>query len=119
MEGNLHTRYREMLRLAADAQRWRILQLLGERALTVSELVELMDIEQPAVSHHLGRLRGAGLVTSRIEGRSRRYSWTRPDPGSDAGEVARLLRRLLGNGGAREPVATSPAACPPIEIHLL
>jgi DNA-binding transcriptional ArsR family regulator len=44
----------------------------GEMA--VSELVDLLGIPQPKVSHHLSILRSAHLITSRRDGRSIRYS---------------------------------------------
>ena len=46
----------------ADPTRVRILSALSVRGLCVCELVELMDLGQPAISRHLGILREAGLV---------------------------------------------------------
>jgi DNA-binding transcriptional ArsR family regulator len=50
-----------------------LLDLLQERERTVTELVEFMDMSQPAVSQHLRVLHEAGLVTYRKDGRHRVY----------------------------------------------
>ena len=42
--------------------------------LSVSEIVEKMDVSQPTVSHHLAILREAGLVTIREEGKQTFYT---------------------------------------------
>jgi ArsR family transcriptional regulator len=55
----------------ADVNRLRIVQRLAEGPATVSELIEHVGLSQPLVSWHLGRLRAAGLVTTRRNGRER------------------------------------------------
>jgi DNA-binding transcriptional ArsR family regulator len=50
-----------------------MLELLGARDRTVSELAAPFDMSQPAVSQHLRVLRDAGLVDVRKEGRHRIY----------------------------------------------
>lgn len=62
----------------ADPTRRRILRLLSDRELTVGDLAERFPVTRPAISQHLGVLRGAGLVEQRKEGRSRYYR-TRPE----------------------------------------
>lgn len=57
-----------------DETRQRILQILqteGEKC--VSDLVELFNVSQPTISHHLNFLRQANLVTSRREGKQIYY----------------------------------------------
>jgi ArsR family transcriptional regulator len=57
------------LRLAAHPVRLRILaELVRHRARCVCDLAADLRVEQPAVSHHLGVLRTAGLVLPRREG---------------------------------------------------
>jgi DNA-binding transcriptional ArsR family regulator len=46
----------------ADSTRRALLALLSERARSVSELVEALQVSQPTVSKHLRVLRQAGLV---------------------------------------------------------
>ena len=48
-----------------------ILQNEGEKC--VSELVDLFNVSQPTISHHLSFLKQANLVTSRREGKQIYY----------------------------------------------
>ena len=57
-----------MLRAAGDPTRLRLLLLLREAELTVSELVEIVGQSQPRVSRHLKLLGEAGLVERFKEG---------------------------------------------------
>ena len=59
-----------LFKLLADETRLRILDMLGARKeLCVRDLWERLGQSQPAVSHHLGLLRMAGLVDTRHEGK--------------------------------------------------
>jgi DNA-binding transcriptional ArsR family regulator len=60
----------------ADPTRRRILDLLRERELTVSELLDHFEMSQPALSQHLRVLRDARLVRCRQQGRQRLYQLT-------------------------------------------
>jgi DNA-binding transcriptional ArsR family regulator len=57
----------------AEPNRRLILDLLLERERPVSDLVEHLQVSQPAVSKHLRTLRAAGLVTSRVDAQRRLY----------------------------------------------
>ena len=57
-----------------DASRVRIAWALSKGERNVSELVELLGMSQPAVSHHLRTLRNLRLVRVRKEGRSSVYT---------------------------------------------
>jgi DNA-binding HxlR family transcriptional regulator len=57
----------------ADENRLRMIAYLGERERNVGELAELLDLSEPTVSHHLSRLREAGLVNMRAAGNQRVY----------------------------------------------
>jgi DNA-binding transcriptional ArsR family regulator len=63
----------------AEPNRRRILDLLQPRECSVGQLVERLELSQPAVSKHLRILREAGLVDVRIDAQRRLYS-VRPDP---------------------------------------
>ena len=65
--------------VVAEPNRRRILDLLLKRERTVNELVDVLDVSQPAVSKHLRVLRGAGLVESRVDAQ-RRFYRVRPEP---------------------------------------
>ncbi|MGM0594691.1 MAG: ArsR/SmtB family transcription factor [Pseudomonadota bacterium] len=59
----------ELFRAMADTTRLRCLTLLEEHdELCVCELTHALGLSQPKVSHHLGTLRKAGLVTGRKQG---------------------------------------------------
>src|SRR3977135_4453608 len=57
-----------MLRAAGDATRLRLLLLLGEAELTVSELTQILGQSQPRVSRHLKLRCDAGLLERAKEG---------------------------------------------------
>jgi DNA-binding transcriptional ArsR family regulator len=63
----------------AEPTRRRILDLLRGQEHSVSELVEMLGMSQPAVSKHLKVLRGAHLVGVRVDAQRRLYR-LRPDP---------------------------------------
>jgi DNA-binding transcriptional ArsR family regulator len=104
----------QVLRAVADPTRRRILELLGERQRSVSEIAGLFPMSRPAISKHLRVLREAGLVAERRRGRQRVYS----------SQVDRLqpLEAWLGGlrGGlapARVEVSEAPAASRPRGAH--
>jgi DNA-binding transcriptional ArsR family regulator len=63
----------------AEPHRRRLLDLLGACERSVGELVEQLQLTQPAVSKHLRVLREAGLVEVRGDAQRRLYS-VRPEP---------------------------------------
>ncbi|MCE9607524.1 MAG: metalloregulator ArsR/SmtB family transcription factor [Planctomycetia bacterium] len=64
----------ELFSLLADRTRLRILFHLSRNdELHVGGLCERLQQSQPAVSHHLSRLRSAGVLTARREGKQRFY----------------------------------------------
>ncbi|RZU77381.1 ArsR family transcriptional regulator [Micromonospora kangleipakensis] len=63
----------EMLRMLADGTRLRLMWLLSEGEYDVTALVAAVGMARPAVSQHLGKLRLAGLVSVRRDGRRALY----------------------------------------------
>ena len=57
----------------AEPNRRRILEELRAGELAVNDMVDRLDIGQPAVSKHLKVLREAGLVTMRVDKQRRQY----------------------------------------------
>jgi ArsR family transcriptional regulator, cadmium/lead-responsive transcriptional repressor len=57
----------------SDPTRVRILELLAERPLTVTELVAALGVAQGRVSSHLSCLRWCGYVEATVDGRFNRY----------------------------------------------
>jgi DNA-binding transcriptional ArsR family regulator len=82
-----------MLRLLADPTRLRLLWLLGTGEHDVSSLATTLEVARPSVSQHLAKLKLAGLVTVRREGRRALYT---------AGDrhVRRLVTEVLRTGAA-------------------
>jgi DNA-binding transcriptional ArsR family regulator len=58
----------------ADPTRLRILETLKEGEKTVSNIVDLVEIQQSGVSRHLSILQEAGFVQMRPDGQRRLYS---------------------------------------------
>src|ERR1700685_324498 len=81
-----------MLKAAGEATRLRVLALLVEAELTVSDLTEILRQSQPRLSRHLRLLAEAGLVERFREG-----SWAffrLGEHGSSADTARALMARL-------------------------
>lgn len=90
----------------ADETRLRLLGLVADRPHTGRQLADALGITQPAVSHHVEKLRRAGLVREVREGKERVYGLNRETLASiaraqlraseeetgDASDEARVLR---------------------------
>lgn len=57
-----------------DPARRQILKMLRKRDMTAGEIAAKFEMAAPSVSHHLDKLRRAGLVTSVKDGQFVRYS---------------------------------------------
>ena len=62
-----------MFRAMGDDKRLEILLLLSEKEMHVSAICEAMELNQPAVSHHLTQLRNADLVECHRRGKFKFY----------------------------------------------
>ena len=58
----------EFFKALGHPVRIRILELLSERELSVTQLLDEIDVEQPYLSQQLGVLRRGGFVATRREG---------------------------------------------------
>ncbi len=78
-------------RALGDDTRLRILRLLRDRDLYLTEIAQELDLSKPTIKHHLALLRAAGLVTITESGSVIYYS-LRPSRLDDAsGEVKHFL----------------------------
>lgn len=59
--------------VVGDPTKRKILELVRDREWCVNELVEYLEVSQPAISKHLRSLREAGLVEVRVDGQRRWY----------------------------------------------
>lgn len=64
----------ELFRAFSDTSRVRILSVIIEQEMNTSQLAELVQISESAVSHHLRGLRQMRLVKARREGKEVYYS---------------------------------------------
>ncbi len=69
----------EFLKALAHEARLVILCLLAEGEKSVSEIEQILDLRQPAVSQQLARLRADNLVDTRRDGKNIYYSLSRPE----------------------------------------
>ena len=108
----------EFYKALGDETRLKIIQMLSEREMCVCEIIDKLDMSQPAISHHLRILRQAGLVKDSREGKWIYYSlngsvFKEVFPGEDAEIIqcyAEPLKRRLANLPPSQ-VRTEPAVC--------
>src|SRR3712207_388516 len=87
----------EALRASAEETRLRILALLAEGELSVSDLTDILGQSQPRISRHLKLLVEAGLVERHREGA---YAFFRL---ADQGGGAQLVRPVLAALDGTDP----------------
>jgi ArsR family transcriptional regulator len=94
----------DLLRLLADPARLQMMAALQEAAqpVCICDFTAALGLSQPTISHHMGKLRGAGLVKVTREGI---WSFYEIAPGL-APATRDLLRSALSAGRA----AAGPAA---------
>lgn len=63
-----------LFKALADPTRRNILQLLKQKELTPSEMLEQLQVSQPTLSHHLDILKRADLIEGERDGQFIRYS---------------------------------------------
>ena len=79
--------------MLAEPTRRTILDLLRDGERPVGDLVDALDLSQPAVSKHLRVLRDAGLVDVRADAQRRLYR-LRPEPLAEVDAWLAPYRRL-------------------------
>jgi DNA-binding transcriptional ArsR family regulator len=97
-----------LLRLVSEETRHAILDELRAGERTVGQLVQALADEQSNVSHHLGTLREAGLVSARRDGRNQVYRL------ADA-EVAKVLAQVEALAARLEEVAYTSSLGLPLD----
>jgi ArsR family transcriptional regulator len=96
-----------LFKALSDPTRLRCIALLMEHdELCVCELTHALALPQPKISHHLGNLRKAGLVSDRKAGLWIHYRMN-PDLPSWVGEVLRAISKGIGRD---EPFASDVIA---------
>ncbi|KLU62508.1 HTH-type transcriptional repressor AseR [Peptococcaceae bacterium CEB3] len=70
----------QFFNILSDETRLRILTILAGQELCVCELAEILDVSQPKVSRHLGKLRDVGLVKDMRRGQWVFYGLSANEP---------------------------------------
>ena len=83
----------EFCRAMGNATRLQILHILRERPMSVSEIMETLQLNQSMVSRQLSVLRSVGVVTGEREGNVMRYQLT----DETIGDVCDLVRKVLAD----------------------
>lgn len=65
----------QIFQALSDRTRLRILELLKQEEICVSDICKHFNMTQPSISHHLDMLKRAGLVTSEKRGREVYYAF--------------------------------------------
>jgi DNA-binding transcriptional ArsR family regulator len=81
------------LKALGEPHRVEILDLLRDGERPVGELVERLELSQPAVSKHLRVLKEAGLVEARVDAQRRLYR-VRAEPLAELDDWLEPYRRL-------------------------
>ncbi len=63
-----------LLQALAHPKRLEILNLLSQKKLTVTEIYSMLDLPQANISQHLNKLKGAGVVSAKRNGKEIYYS---------------------------------------------
>jgi DNA-binding transcriptional ArsR family regulator len=90
------------LKAISDPTRLAILSSLAAGPMTVTEIARTFSLSQPTVSNHVKVLREAGVVSSSIDGRSRRISVQPPA----LEELLEQLRGTIWTPGSPAPAPT-------------
>ena len=93
----------EFAKALADSTRQKIMNLCCCGWVSVSDIVEQLEVTQPTVSHHLAVLREAGLVKVHEDGRQTFYMLNQEQIASCCGN---LVIRFAPETGTAEAVKT-------------
>jgi biotin operon repressor len=77
MNKSQHHDLLRLLKALAQEHRLTIVSLMGDRERMVGEIAEQLALSEPTVSHHIGKLREAGLLHLRMDGNKRFYRLNR------------------------------------------
>jgi len=84
----------KLMEMLSQPVRLRLLCILLEGERSVLSLADSAQLSQPAMSHHLKKLRDADLVTTRRDGQTIFYSLK----GQEVSQVLEVLHRLYCEG---------------------
>jgi ArsR family transcriptional regulator, arsenate/arsenite/antimonite-responsive transcriptional repressor len=82
-----------ILKSLSDETRLRILNMLFERECCVCEIIQVLGMSQPRVSHHLSAMYNAGLLKMRRQGLFALYSIDWDGIDTNTSEIIRAVRK--------------------------
>lgn len=82
----------KLFKILSDVNRLRIFALLSERKMCVCELAFALGVTQPAVSRHLKKMKGAGLIGDEQDGHWTNYFLLEP---KEHGVILAYAKRWL------------------------
>jgi ArsR family transcriptional regulator len=82
----------------AHSSRLQMLDCLGRRDWSASDLQEYLGISKANLSQHVAILKGAGIVSTRREGKQVYFSLTMPQVKSACRIIREVLRAQIRNG---------------------
>jgi len=74
----LYEIHAEMCKVFSNPVRLEILNLLRDKELSVTELIEITKLSQANISQHLSIMKSKGIVTSNRKGKNKYYKLTTP-----------------------------------------
>mgnify|MGYP001560546071 CR=1 FL=1 len=74
----LYTLHAEMCKVFSNPTRLEILNLLRDKELSVTELIDKTELSQANISQHLSIMKSKGIVTSDRKGKNIYYKLTNP-----------------------------------------
>ena len=74
----LYKIHAEMCKVFSNSTRLEILNLLRDKQLSVTELIEKTNLSQANISQHLSIMKSKGIVTSNRKGKNIYYKLTNP-----------------------------------------
>jgi ArsR family transcriptional regulator len=95
LQTEVFERQAQICKAFANPTRLRMLDLLGRRDWAASELQKELRISKANLSQHVAVLKGAGIVTSRREGKVVYFSLTMPEVKSACQLIRDVLRAQI------------------------
>lgn len=80
----------QLFKILSDGTRLRLFYVLCHAEVCVVDLAKMLNASCPAISHHLAKLKSAGLITHKKHGKEVFYKWSNT-------EVCHALHRTIEN----------------------